>query len=101
MLPEVFAQPAEYQPDRFAPPREEDKAVPYGFVGFGGGRHGCLGSNFAFLQVRWVWGGAWLPRVQLWVPAGAWFRGLLPGTARRVFRRVPPCPLPCTALASA
>ncbi len=52
MLPQYFKDPQAYQPDRFAAPREEDKAKPFTYLGFGGGRHGCLGQNFAYLQVR-------------------------------------------------
>jgi cytochrome P450 len=52
MLPHVFKEPTKYDPDRFAPPREEDKGKPFSYIGFGGGRHGCIGSNFALLQVR-------------------------------------------------
>ncbi len=51
-LPQVFSKPLQYDPERFAPPREEDKAKPFSFIGFGGGRHACIGSNFAYLQVR-------------------------------------------------
>ena len=51
-LPHVFSRPDEFDPERFAAPREEDKAAPFSFIGFGGGRHGCMGSNFAILQVR-------------------------------------------------
>lgn len=54
-LPHVFADPLKYDPDRFAPPREEDKKTPFGFIGFGGGRHGCIGSNFAYLQIKTIW----------------------------------------------
>ena len=54
-LPHVFADPGKYDPDRFAPPREEDKKTPFGFIGFGGGRHGCIGSNFAYLQIKTIW----------------------------------------------
>lgn len=50
-LPHVFRNPDEFDPERFVPPREEDKAAPFSFIGFGGGRHGCMGSNFAILQV--------------------------------------------------
>ncbi len=50
-LPHVFKDPDAYQPDRFAAPREEDKAMPFSYLGFGGGRHGCMGQNFAFLQI--------------------------------------------------
>ena len=48
----MFSRPDEFDPERFAAPREEDKAAPFSFIGFGGGRHGCMGSNFAILQVR-------------------------------------------------
>lgn len=34
-----------------AAPREEEKALPFSYIGFGGGRHGCMGQNFAYLQV--------------------------------------------------
>ena len=53
-LPHVFSRPDEFDPERFAAPREEDKAAPFSFIGFGGGRHGCMGSNFAILQVQAV-----------------------------------------------
>ena len=52
MLPHVFKSPEKYDPDRYAAPREEDKQIPFGYIGFGGGRHGCLGSNFAYLQIK-------------------------------------------------
>lgn len=55
LLPTVFTNPEAYDPERFAPPRSEDKAKPFGFIGFGGGRHGCLGSNFAYLQIKTIW----------------------------------------------
>ena len=51
-LPTVFSQPDAFQPERYAPPREEDKVKPFSYIGFGGGRHGCLGQNFAYLQVK-------------------------------------------------
>lgn len=51
MLPTVFKDPASYEPERFLPPREEDKVKPFSYVGFGGGRHACIGQNFAYLQV--------------------------------------------------
>ena len=41
-LPHVFKQPGQYQPDRFAAPREEDKAMNLSYLGFGGGRHACM-----------------------------------------------------------
>lgn len=54
-LPEVFTQPDSYQPERYEKPREEDKKVPFSYIGFGGGRHGCLGQNFAYLQIKAIW----------------------------------------------
>lgn len=51
-LAAVFPRPDAFEPERFEPPREEDKAAPFSFIGFGGGRHGCMGSNFAYLQAR-------------------------------------------------
>ncbi len=46
-LPELFAAPDEYDPLRFAPGREEDKADRFSLIGFGGGGHKCMGMNFA------------------------------------------------------
>jgi sterol 14-demethylase len=51
MIPEVFAEPARFEPDRYAPPREEDKR-DFAFIAFGGGRHKCLGNAFAILQIK-------------------------------------------------
>src|SRR5262249_49736015 len=47
-IPEIFADPSCYDPDRFAPPREEDRRTPYALIGFGGGKHRCLGLAFAY-----------------------------------------------------
>jgi sterol 14-demethylase len=46
-LPEVFEEPDYYDPLRYAPGREEDKADRFTLVGFGGGAHKCTGMNFA------------------------------------------------------
>ena len=51
-LPEVFAKPDEFDPDRFLPPREEDKRTPYSLVTFGGGPRICIGINFAQVEVK-------------------------------------------------
>jgi sterol 14-demethylase len=50
-LPTVFADPERFDPDRFLPPREEDRRSPYGLVTFGGGPRICLGINFAQIEV--------------------------------------------------
>eukprot|EP00899_Mesostigma_viride_P025282 jgi/Mesvir1/5939/Mv00704-RA.1 len=54
-LPECFSNPTKFDPDRFAPGREEDKASTFNYIGFGGGRHGCMGENFAYLQIKSIW----------------------------------------------
>jgi sterol 14-demethylase len=46
-LPSLFSDPDEFDPLRFAPGREEDRAHGYTMIGFGGGRHKCAGMNFA------------------------------------------------------
>jgi len=54
-IPEIFADPSRYDPDRFAPPREEDRRSPNALIGFGGGKHRCLGLAFAYQQVKVIW----------------------------------------------
>src|SRR5262245_21274794 len=54
-LPEVFHNPDRYDPDRFAPGREEDRKHSYTLIGFGGGRHRCIGLTFAQQQVKVIW----------------------------------------------
>ena len=41
--------------DRFGPGREEDRKSAYRLIGFGGGRHRCIGLTFAYLQVKAIW----------------------------------------------
>ena len=55
MLPHVYKDPAKFDPDRFGPGREEDKKQPFSFIGFGGGRHGCMGETFGYMQVKVIW----------------------------------------------
>ena len=52
LLPRVFADPLRFDPDRFAPSREEDRRTPYGLVTFGGGPRICIGINFANIEVK-------------------------------------------------
>jgi len=49
-LPTVFAEPDRFDPDRFLPPREEDKRHPYALATFGGGPRICLGIKFAHVE---------------------------------------------------
>lgn len=46
-LPGLFQEPLTYDPERFAPGREEDRQHRFSMIGFGGGLHKCAGMNFA------------------------------------------------------
>lgn len=51
LMPEIWERPGAYDPSRFS--REQCRARHrFAFVPFGGGAHGCLGANFAYLQLR-------------------------------------------------
>lgn len=50
-IPQLFRDPARFDPDRYGPGREEDKR-PFAFQAFGGGHHKCLGNAFALLQIK-------------------------------------------------
>jgi sterol 14-demethylase len=53
-LAEVFPDPNTYDPDRFAPPRSEDSRH-FTLIGFGGGKHRCIGLHFAYMQIKALW----------------------------------------------
>uniref|UniRef100_A0A0E0L2K6 Cytochrome P450 n=1 Tax=Oryza punctata TaxID=4537 RepID=A0A0E0L2K6_ORYPU len=45
-----------YDPDRFAPKREEDKVGGmFSYTLFGGGRHICIGEAYAYMQIKVIW----------------------------------------------
>jgi len=50
-LTSLYADPQIWDPDRFAPPREEGK-IPYSLVTFGGGPRICIGINFAQVEIK-------------------------------------------------
>jgi len=52
MIPTVFAQPARFDPDRFAPPRREHVKTPYALVGFSAGPRTCLGRTLATMEIK-------------------------------------------------
>ena len=54
-LADVFADPDRFCPDRFTPPACEDKQHVYALIGFGGGKHRCMGKRFAYLQLKAIW----------------------------------------------
>lgn len=47
MDPAVYTDPAEFDPGRYLPDREEDRKTSPGYLGWGAGRHPCLGIRFA------------------------------------------------------
>ena len=49
---DYFVHPDAFEPDRYQPPRDEEKAHPFAWVGFGGGMHGCLGEMVARLEIK-------------------------------------------------
>jgi retinoid hydroxylase len=51
-LPEIYKDPDTFDPDRFAPPREEDQKQPYSLIGFGGGIHSCIGVELAKMEMK-------------------------------------------------
>jgi cytochrome P450 len=52
-LPEVFAKPARFDPERFAP--EAKARLPKGaYIPFGGGSRTCIGMRFGQLEVRTI-----------------------------------------------
>ena len=53
-LPHIFREPDRYDPDRFGPGREEDRRQ-FALIGFGGGKHRCIGAGFAYQQIKAIW----------------------------------------------
>ena len=51
-MKEWWDEPLKFDPDRFAPPREEHKRHAYSWVPFGGGAHKCIGMHFALLLYK-------------------------------------------------
>ena len=54
-LPHVFEDPERFHPERFAPPALEDRTHRYALIGFGGGKHLCMGKHFAYAQLKAIW----------------------------------------------
>ncbi len=50
--PEIWTNPNTFDPDRWGAERAEQKNHSFGFVGFGGGAHKCIGMHFANMQVK-------------------------------------------------
>ena len=67
-LSSVFTNPDSFDPDRFAPGREEGCEHTYAQISFGGGKHKCIGEAFAYQQIKVIWARI-LARFELEVPA--------------------------------
>jgi cytochrome P450 len=48
----VYTDPSQFDPERFAPSRAEDKSKPFSHVTFGGGMRECIGKEFAKLEMK-------------------------------------------------
>ena len=53
-LPQVFADPHRYDPERFSPGRAEDRKEPYSLIGFGGGVYRCPGAAFGTNEIKCI-----------------------------------------------
>lgn len=53
--PTCFADPDRFDPERFAPPRSEDKHCNGAFIPFGAGHHACIGSQLSGLEGKAFW----------------------------------------------
>ena len=52
--PDVWEDPDRFDPTRFAPGGEADRAHPYAWIPFGGGVHKCIGLHMAGIQIKAV-----------------------------------------------
>jgi sterol 14-demethylase len=48
--PDFYRDPEKWDPSRYLPERAEDKKREHGYLGWGTGRHPCLGMRFAKLE---------------------------------------------------
>lgn len=51
-LSHIYSNPHEFDPERFLIPREEHKIQSYSLIGFGGGKHFCLGNELASVEMK-------------------------------------------------
>ncbi|GBE78810.1 hypothetical protein SCP_0200070 [Sparassis crispa] len=52
--PELYPDPTNFDPARFEAGREEDKKTTFGYLGWGAGRHPCVGMKIAKLEIKMV-----------------------------------------------
>lgn len=53
-LAEHFSEPERFDPGRYGEDRREDARNPWAWIPFGGGRHKCVGSAFAMMQLKTI-----------------------------------------------
>jgi sterol 14-demethylase len=51
-IAEDFVDAERFDPSRYIDPREEDRLNPWTWIPFGAGRHRCVGSAFALMQLK-------------------------------------------------
>ncbi|MBW2446214.1 MAG: cytochrome P450 [Deltaproteobacteria bacterium] len=52
--PDFFPEPDRFDPNRYSDERREDARNPWSWISFGGGRHKCIGSAFALMQLKGI-----------------------------------------------
>ncbi len=52
--PDFFPDPDRFDPERYNDDRREDARNPWSWISFGGGRHKCIGSAFALMQLKGI-----------------------------------------------
>ncbi|MDO8862828.1 cytochrome P450 [Haliea sp. E1-2-M8] len=68
-MQEYWRDPDSFDPDRFLPPRQEQKGHPFAFMPFGGGAHKCIGMHFGNMQAR-LFSHLFLQRYEISLPPG-------------------------------
>ncbi|GAB2860703.1 cytochrome P450 [Nocardioides pacificus] len=51
-IPEDFPEPESFDPGRYIDPRQEDLVNRWTWIPFGAGKHRCVGSAFAMMQLK-------------------------------------------------
>ncbi|KAI5920084.1 cytochrome P450 6A1 [Camillea tinctor] len=54
MSSDLYTDPTHFDPGRFLEDRAEDKKILHGYIGWGTGRHPCLGMRFAKLEMAFI-----------------------------------------------
>ena len=52
LMADYWSNPTAFDPERFAPPRREDRSHRFAWEPFGGGVHKCMGMHFASLEIK-------------------------------------------------